>query len=184
MLPSREAEALSSECSHENEFSKVSPPTKALLVTNLKCVVVGKELIEGLCNIAGPLGILPRGVGGSESRENSLVGVDEAFEMESVVADIGDVEKSVLGQLALHAEEEVLNVAVMPVLGNPCDVIGGRVEGSDQPGRKSLIGGDVAAWRVAPTAMICAGTGVLQTLVGRCGLRNRCELCLRSIDAR
>ena len=87
-------------------------------------------------------------------------------------------------KLPLHAEEEVLNVAIFAVLGNPGDVVSGRVEASDEAGWESLIGCRVAAraggsggndlrreWRAA---LICGG---------RCRLRNRRELGLRRVDA-
>ena len=64
--------------------------------------------------------------------------------MDSMVADIGDVDESVLGQLLLDAEEVVLNVAVGPVLGNVGDVVSRRVEGGDKTRREALVGRRIA----------------------------------------
>ncbi len=39
------------------------------------------------------------------------------MQLDSVIADIGDVEQRVLGQLLLHAEEVILDVAVLVSFG-------------------------------------------------------------------
>jgi hypothetical protein len=82
-----------------------------------------------------------------------------------VVADVGDVDEGVLGELLLDAEEVALDVAVAGVLGDPGDVVGGRVEGGDEAGGDPWLGGGVAAGGGLPTAMICAGSGEEQWLV-------------------
>ena len=143
VLPSSEALALSSECSQVKELSRVSPADEALLVPNLQRVVVGVELVEGFGDVAGPVG---EGARKAVSVRILLVAVEEALQLEAVVADIGDVEQGVLGELLLHAEEVALDVAVAGVLGDPGDVVGGWVEGGDQADGIALIGGGVAAW--------------------------------------
>ncbi len=174
---------MSSECSHVKRVQQSKSTHETLLVTNLKRIVVGEELVEGLCNIAGPLGKLPRGVRGSESSQNPLVGIDESFKVKSVVAHICHVKQSVLCQLTLHAEEKVLNVAVAAVFGNPGDVVGGRVEGSDQPGWESLIRGDIATWCRSANGDDLRRNRVADVRCCWSRLWNSGELCLRGIDA-
>ena len=99
--------------------------------------------------------------------------------------DIGNVEESVLRQLPLHTEEIILNIAVRPVLRDPGNVVGGRVETGDQTAREPLISGGVAAWRNGSgcndlrrqrsAALVCRRRSRL------CNCR---ELRLRRIDAR
>ncbi len=104
---------------------EAEPGDEALLVANLQSVVVGVELVEGCGDVAGPVAEgTVEAVGGV-----LLVTVEEALEFEAVVADVGDVEEGVLGELLLHAEEVALDVAVASVAGDPGNVVGCFVEG-------------------------------------------------------
>ncbi len=91
-----------------------------------------------------------------------------------MVADVGDVEEGVLGELLLHAEEVALDVAVAGVLGNPGDVVGGRVEGGGDAGGEALVGGDVAACGGSADGAVVGGGGRL--------LGDGDELGLRGVD--
>src|ERR1039458_485447 len=108
---------------------------KALLITGLKRVAVRLEPVQSIGNIAIEVG----GIGGRivkqvpapvgvrtclcgftikcslRQERINLVGIDEALQMNAMVANIGQVEQYVLGQLLLHTEEVALNVAVLGV---------------------------------------------------------------------
>ena len=114
-----------------------------LFISNLQRIEVRPELIQCRSDVAGPVGI---GTGETQ-RGVLLVGVQEALQFDAVIADIGDVEQRVLGQGALHADEEALNVAVLGVFGDVGDVIGCRVEGGDKAARVALVRGGVAGRR-------------------------------------
>ncbi len=138
---------------------------KTLLITGLQRIEVRPEFVQCLSDVAGPIRVLPLDAGGAECRENPLVGIHETFQMDSVVAYISKVDERVLGQLPLHAEEKVLDIAVAPILGNPRNVVGGRVECGHQAAGKSLIRGGVAAGSRGPDRDDLGGSGVLHTFV-------------------
>jgi len=56
----------------------------------------------------------------------SWLAFEETLQLDTMIADVGDVEQGVLGQGALDAEEEALNVAVLGVLRDIGDVCRSR----------------------------------------------------------
>ncbi len=149
---------------------EAEPGDEALLVTNLQGVVVGVELVEGCGDIAGPVAEgASKAVGGV-----LLVAVEEALKLGAMVADVGDVEESVLGELLLHAEEVALDVAVAGVFGNPGDVVCGGIEGGGDAVGESLVGGDVAGCSSSADRAVVGGGWRL--------LRDGDELSLRGVD--
>ena len=102
---------------------------------------------------------------GKAERGILLVGIEEALQLDSVVADVGDVEQGVLVQGALDAEEVALDVAISGVFGDVGDVVGRRVEAGDQAAGKPWSAVAKHEGVVVPIAMIWAGSGVEQWLV-------------------
>src|ERR1700722_20913570 len=69
---------------------------KALFIANLQRIVVRPELVKSFSNVAGPVGIVSLDIAGAQFRENSLVGIDETLQFESMVAYIRDIAEGVL----------------------------------------------------------------------------------------
>ena len=116
---------------------------EALFVLHLKRVEVRIKLVQGLGNVRWPVGVGT----GKAGRRILLVGVQEALQLDAVVADVSDIEQAVLGQSTLDAQEVALDVAVFGVVGDVRDVVGRLVEAGDEATGISLVGGGIAGGR-------------------------------------
>src|SRR5579859_2927362 len=112
-----------------------------LLESDFESVIVREELVEGLCDVAGPVGKGPC----KSFRGILLIAIHKAFQLQTVVAHIGDIEQRVLCQLSLYAEEIVLDIAVSAVLRNPRNIVGRRIEGGHQSRWEALARSGIAA---------------------------------------
>ena len=122
----------------------------ALLIPHLQRIVVGIELVERFSNIRRPVGKGARVSGCARAGcvdDVALIAVEKTFQLQAVVADIGDVDQAVLRELPLHRKIVILHIAIAPILGHPGNVIGGGIEAGHQSRWEALGRGRVAAFR-------------------------------------
>ncbi len=131
---------------------------KTLFIAELQSVEVGVELIksrgnvakiEGRSNQPAPGRIRPResrraGNRAQAERGVALIGVEEALQLDAMIADVGQVHQRVLGKRLLEAEKVALDVAVFGVLGDIGDVVGSGIEGRGETSWVALIESAVA----------------------------------------